>query len=442
MCYAIPGKVESVEAQMVVVDYFGEKKKARNELPNLAVGDYVYAQGGYVITKVSKQEAEESLSGWKELFFSLKDTDDQLVFFAPENSAVDRRVARIVKEVSQGKEISPDELKYLIQLSDESQLDILFKSANFLRHKYHGNACCVHGIIEISNNCRKQCGYCGISIYNRQLKRYRMSKPEIIAAVEEAVNKYGFKALILQSGEGAYSVAELADIIKQIKQDFSVLIFISFGEIGQQGLAELYQAGARGLLMRFETSNPDLYRKIHPGQELDSRLEEIRQAYQMGYLIITGALIGLPAQTDNDIINDILLARTLNAEMFSFGPFIAHAQTPLAAAVPPAEEKVLKVLAAARFAAAREAKILVTTGFETLSSRARQKGLVSGGNSVMLNVTPLRYRGFYAIYPNRAHESETVPEQIDETVKLLKSLGRAPTDLGVGVVKQKEASKL
>jgi biotin synthase len=259
-----------------------------------------------------------------------------------------------------------------------------------------------------------------------------MTKQEIIAAVDQAVNKYGFKALVLQSGEGAYSIDELEEIIKEVKNKFAVLIFISFGNIGEQGLIKLYQAGARGLLMRFESSNPNLYVQLHPGYNLEDRLAQIRSAYKLGYLIVTGSLIGLPGQTDSDIIGDIVLAGQLNAEMFSFGPFICHPQTPLAEYVSPVEEKILKVLAIARFAAAKETKILVTTGFETLSRQARQKGLACGGNSVMLNVTPLEYRGFYSIYPNRAHESETVQAQIDETIALLKGLGRAPTDLGVG----------
>lgn len=434
MCYAIPGKVESINAKMVVVDYFGEKKKARNELSDLVIGDYVYAQGGYVITRVSKQEAEESLLGWKDLFFSLKETDYNLAHFSSEQASGKSRVSRIISQIHQGKEILPDELKYLLQLNDKNELDILFKSANSLRQKLHSNSCCVHGIIEISNYCQSSCHYCGISSSNKMLKRYRMSKDEIISAVAQAVNRYGFKALVLQSGEGAYNIIELVEIIKEIKRDFAVLIFISFGSIGEQALAELYQAGARGLLMRFESSNSRLYAQLHPGFSLEERLAQINYAYKLGYLIITGALIGLPGQTDDDIINDIFLARQLNAEMFSFGPLINHSQTPLAKALKPTEEMVLKVLALSRFLADSQTKILVTTGFETLSPQARQKGLACGGNSVMLNVTPLEYRGFYSIYPNRAHEKETVQVQIDDTISLLKSLGRAPTDLGVGIV--------
>lgn len=327
MCYAIPGKIESINDKMVVVSYFGEKKKARNEIAGLSIGDYIYAQGGYVITKVSKQEAEGSLLGWKDLFFSLKETDYNLAHFSPEEALGDKRFLRIIREVNQGKDILQDELKYLLQLSGKEELDILFRAANSLRQKYHGNACCVHGIIEISNDCRSYCYYCGISSHNQQLKRYRMNKHEIIAVVAQAVNKYGFKALVLQSGEGAYSIDELEDIIKEIKRDFAVLIFISFGNIGEQGLLKLYQAGARGLLMRFESSNPRLYAQLHPGPSLEDRLVQINYAYKLGYLIITGALIGLPGQTDDDIINDIFLARKLNAEMFSFGPFICHSDT-------------------------------------------------------------------------------------------------------------------
>jgi biotin synthase len=116
--------------------------------------------------------------------------------------------------------------------------------------------------------------------------------------------------------------------------------------------------------------------------------------------------------------------------MYSFGPFISHPETPFAEFPAPDEEKILKVLAISRLSAQPEAKILVTTGFETLSSAARQKGLSSGASSVMLSVTPLEYRGFYSIYPHRAHEQESIETQIDDTIRLLKKLGRAPTDLG------------
>ncbi|MFA6357710.1 MAG: radical SAM protein [Candidatus Omnitrophota bacterium] len=434
MCYAIPGKIESINAKMVTVDYFGEKKKALNELTGLSVGDYVYAQGGYLISKVPQQQAEESLSIWKDLFFSLKELDNRLAQYPNDKKDSQSRSAKIFRKVTQAQDPSVDELGYLLSLTEKNELEEFFKFSNSLRKSYLSNSCCVHGIIEISNYCQRQCSYCGISTQNKNLKRYKMTKEEIIQSVEEAVNIYGFKALVLQSGESdAYGIEELVEIISQIKKRFAVLIFISFGEIGKEGLAKLYQAGARGLLMRFETSNPDLYEKLHPGASLDERLLQIDYAYNLGYLIITGALIGLPGQTGQDIINDIRLARKLHAEMFSFGPFIRHPETPLAKAVESKEEDILKVLALCRLLADAQTKILVTTGFESISNQAREKGLACGGNSVMLNITPLKFRRLYNIYPNRAHEQETIETQIKDVLDLLKSMGRAPTDLGVSV---------
>jgi len=430
MCYAIPGKVEKIENNTVIVDYFGEKRKAFNELAQINIGDYIYAQGGYVVSKISASEAESILAVWKETFFHLQEVDLKLSRLHLGDSNIDKSLLETLDKASQSKELRHGELLYLLGLNDQAGLELLFKTANFLRQKHHKNSCCVHGIIEISNYCIKGCRYCGISYHNKELQRYRMTKDEILKSAQIAVQEYGFKSLVLQSGEDSgYSIDELADIIKEIKERFPALIFISFGEIGIGGLEKLYQAGARGLLMRFESSNPKIYEDLHPGQNLENRLTHLRQAYKMGYMIITGGLIGIPGQGNEDILNDIFLAKELRAEMFSFGPFIPHPHTPLAKIKPTQVEEVVKVLAVARIIDNTQAKILVTTALETLSSEAAKSGLLAGANSLMLNVTPLAYRQFYSIYPNRAHQSEDIAVQIESTVSLLRSLGRAPTDL-------------
>ena len=434
MCYAIPGKVKEIKGKQVLVDYFGQEKKAINEFYNIAVGDYVCAQGGFVIKKVSADEAREVLSAWQELFFELQDVDLRLSRLDLKEGS-DKKLRLILDKALENIPLKKDELLYLLNLDSQQSCQLLYKSANFLRQKYHQNSCCIHGIIEISNNCQQQCAYCGISTHNKDLPRYRMSFDEIIETAVEAVEKYGFQALVLQSGEDpGYSVDELAITIRKIKEKVPVLICISFGEVGLEGLEKLYYAGARALLMRFETSNPKIFAQVHPGQKLETRLEHIRKAASLGYLIMTGALIGLPGQTNQDIINDIYLAKELGAEMYSFGPFLPHPQTPLGNFKSPSEEKALKTLALARFVDPERAKILATTALETLEPTTREKGLLSGANSLMLNVTPVKYRKLYAIYPNKAYSEELINTQIEEAISLLKSLGRAPTDLGVSKV--------
>jgi biotin synthase len=433
MCYAIPGLVKAFDGKYITVDYFGEEKKAINEIANLAVGDYVYAQGGFVITRVSAREAEATLETWKDLFFELQAIDAKSVEISPWSGKKYEKVRGLMDQVLAGGKISREDIRYLLGISSPGEKEFLFSAANFLRQQHHKNSCCVHGIIEISNTCAEACHYCGISSFHKTLTRYRMTKDEILEAVRAAVEDHGFKALVLQSAEDpGRSVDELADIVKEIKKRFGVLIFISFGEIGFEGLEKLYAAGARGLLLRFETSDPALYARYHPGCSLEERIAHIKKANDLGYLIVTGSLIGLPGQTLESLARDIELAGELNVEMLSMGPFLPHPATPLAKSPSPSVEDVAQVLAVARFALRPDVKILVTTGFETLSPEARRVGLMAGANSVMLNVTPVEKRALYNIYPGRAHQDDTIDAQVQETIKMLEGLGRAPTDLSVG----------
>ena len=74
----------------------------------------------------------------------------------------------------------------------------------------------------------------------------------------------------------------------------------------------LYDIGARGALIRFETCNEKLYAQYKPGSSLDQRLNLIRKLREMGYLIITGFLVGLPGQKSRDIIKEsTITGRTL-----------------------------------------------------------------------------------------------------------------------------------
>ena len=307
MCYAIPGQVTEIKDKIVTVEYFGERKHAINEIDELKVGDYVYAQGGHVIKIIPEKEAKSILTTWKETFFELQELDLRLSRLDLEKQGVDKKLTVILDRALEDLPIKKEDLLYLLNLNKEKELNMLFKVANFLRQKHLGNSCCVHGIIEFSNYCSQGCQYCGISTHNQDLTRYRMSKEEIIEAAYTAIEKDGFKALVLQSGEDSnYSVDDLCEIVHKIKEKCAVLIFISCGEVGLDGLKKLFKAGARGLLMRFETSNPKLYAKVHPGKTFATRLAHLKEAYKLGYLIITGGLIGLPGQTNEDILNDII----------------------------------------------------------------------------------------------------------------------------------------
>ncbi len=392
MCYAIPGVVVEIRDKLVTIDYFGERKLARNDFCKLAIGDYVLAQGGFIIERVEETKAKAVLSDWKELFNELQETDMRLT----------------------------------------SEAKTLYQLANKTRHEHTGNSCCVHGIINFSNYCVKDCLYCGIRNSNDNLIRYRMSVDEIVEASDMAVNKYNFKALVLQSGEDMwYNDEILMDIIDKVRSRCNVLLIMSIGERDLSTYKLLYERGARGILLRFETSKEDLYSSLKPGSNLKKRIELIEELHRMGYLIMTGFLVGLPGQTEEDILRDIHLTNKLHSEMFSFGPFISHKDTPLKDASLPSLDMALTSIARARMLYP-DARILVTTALETLDKfEGAKKGLLAGGNSLMIDMTPVKYQKLYSIYPEKKGTESSIEERIEEVTKLLESIGRAPTDLGL-----------
>lgn len=66
MCLLVPGRIISIEGDAATVDYGSETRVGRLIEDGYAVGDYVLIQGGFVISKVDTEEAEESLRAYHE----------------------------------------------------------------------------------------------------------------------------------------------------------------------------------------------------------------------------------------------------------------------------------------------------------------------------------------------------------------------------------------
>ena len=83
-------------------------------------------------------------------------------------------------------------------------------------------------------------------------------------------------------------------------------------------------------------SNPDLYRKIHPADHsYDRRLQALYDLKEIGYQAGTGAMIGMPFQTAEDLADDLLFYKQFDAPMVGMGPYNPHPETPLTLAGAP-----------------------------------------------------------------------------------------------------------
>lgn len=297
------------------------------------------------------------------------------------------------------------------------KLEQLWQKADEVRRKHVGDEVHLRGLLEISNHCRRACLYCGLRAENSKIDRYRMSEKEIMDCVQKVV-QFGFGTVVMQSGEDVGIRAKwLADIIKRIKSQTNLAVTLSLGERKDTEYALWKKAGADRYLLRFESSDPELFHYIHPSlpQEKSDRLAILRKLAKFGYEIGTGVMIGIPGQSYEMLAQDISILRDLDADMIGLGPFIAHGDTPLGKTpallsenqVPASELMVYKSLALSRLVCP-EANIPATTALATINKdTGRENGLNRGANIVMPNITPLEYREKYEIYPDKACVNET-----------------------------------
>ena len=66
MCLAVPGKIVNIKDDIATVDYELEKRKGRLIENDYRIGDYVIIQGGIIVSKIEKGEAEAALKAYKD----------------------------------------------------------------------------------------------------------------------------------------------------------------------------------------------------------------------------------------------------------------------------------------------------------------------------------------------------------------------------------------
>ncbi len=307
-------------------------------------------------------------------------------------------------------------------LNDDTRNDWLFSLADKTRKEFVGDEVHLRGLIEFSNICKSQCKYCGLRSENKNIERYRISPEDIIYYAEKAV-EMGYKTIVLQSGEDSFYTREtMCKIIKGIK-NLDVALTLSIGERSYEDYKAFKDAGADRYLIRIETTDKELYQKMHPNMDFNNRLRCLRNLKELGYEVGTGCLVGLPGQTIESLADDILFFKKINADMVGIGPFIPHPETPLKEALSGNFTLALKVMALTRIML-KNINIPATTAMETLNPNGRIIALQSGANVVMPNVTSKEFRAKYEIYPNKICINEE-PSQCRNCIEgKIKAIGR------------------
>lgn len=314
------------------------------------------------------------------------------------------------------------ELTAALENSDRGFCEALYAEAGALRDRTIGNKVHLRGLVEISNICRKNCLYCGIRASNGCATRYEISDDEILYAAKFAFEQ-GYGSLCIQSGErtDAAFTGRITKLVKQIKalSGGALGITLSLGEQSFETLHEWFEAGAHRYLIRIEASNPQLYAKLHPEDNLHSyenRLQVLRDLRSIGWQVGSGVMIGLPYQTFDDLAGDLLFLKDFDIDMVGMGPYIPHPDTPLGrlclsgeAVIPSEADRLtlsLKMVALLRLLMP-DINIAATTALEVLDPQGREMAVKAGANIVMPNISPSAVRAQYDLYEGKKNLTES-----------------------------------
>lgn len=325
----------------------------------------------------------------------------------------------LIEKILSNKTPLKSDIVRLLSLPAPTDVEKLRKTAFDLTTRVMGNNVYLRGIVEFSNICNLNCFYCGIRKDNTEVERYSLSTEEIVECAVWAASS-GYGSCVLQSGErrDEYFVKFVEDCIRKIKEKTrsdilpnGLGITLSLGEQNPETYKRFFNAGAHRYLIRIETSNAELFAKLHPEKQLfKDRKESLNLLKSIGFQVGTGVMIGIPNQTLEDLADDILFFADNDIDMIGMGPYIVHPQSPIFNKGMMNKKELLQLslnMIAVTRLVLKDVNIAATTALQAIAPDGREQGILYGANIVMPNLTPKNARKNYQLYEGKPCINET-----------------------------------
>lgn len=317
----------------------------------------------------------------------------------------------LVDKLCERRSLSVDEYERLVAGRTPELAEELARRAVAERKRVWGTKVFARGLIEVSSYCVNDCYYCGIRRSNRQVARYRLSPERILACAEEGYG-LGFRTFVLQGGEDPwFSDQRLCDIVARVRSAHpDCAVTLSMGERSRASYQALHDAGAERYLLRHETANPLHYRRLHPPEmSFERRMRCLEDIRDIGYAVGIGFMVGSPYQQPRDLAMDLKLVEEFGPQMCGIGPFVTHHATPFASQESGSLELTCYLLSIIRLIGPG-ILLPATTALGSIHPQGREKGIMSGANVVMPNLSPADVRKDYELYDGKICTGEEAAE--------------------------------
>lgn len=316
----------------------------------------------------------------------------------------------LLQKLNREKILSKEEFVFLLEHREEVR-ELATELARTLGDQKYGTSVYPRGLVEFTNYCKNNCYYCGIRAANVNVRRYRLTKEEILAACENGY-QLGYRSFVFQGGEDPYyDIDRMVDIVASVRERYpQCAITLSIGELDYQRYKRLFDAGAERYLLRHETANEEHYHLLHPdSMSLSYRKQCLYDLKEIGYYVGTGFMVGAPYQTLDNLAEDLLFIKELNPHMAGIGPFIPHHDTKFRDEKAGTVELTTFLISLLRI---MNPSLLIpsTTALGTIDPKGREAGILAGANVMMPNLSPVPVRKDYELYDNKICTGEEAAE--------------------------------
>lgn len=229
---------------------------------------------------------------------------ERIYAYLKTGTAPDRQeVETILDHAKELKGISYDEAERLLMVEDETLLESIFETANFIKNEIYGKRLVLFAPLYISNLCNNECLYCAFRKSNAFIPRRTLSMDEIRKETEALVSK-GHKRVLLVSGEGLgesaldYSLKAI-DTIYSVKTGNGEIrrININIAPLPVDSFKRLKEARIGTYQLFQETYHYNTYKRMHirgPKMDYVNHLTAMDRAMEAGIDDVgVGILFGL-----------------------------------------------------------------------------------------------------------------------------------------------------
>ena len=336
-----------------------------------------------------------------------------------------KKLETILATATGGQPLKKKDLIFLLEIDDQDQLEIIFRAARSLRHKYFGDKIFLYGFLYITTYCKNDCRFCFFRKSNRASRRYRKEDQEIVS-VAGRMAESGVHLIDLTMGEdpayfnrGINGFDKLLNLVTSVSHTTGLPVMISPGVMQDDQLKKVAAAGTDWYACYQETHCRSLFQNLRPGQDYNVRMGAKLAAHQQGLLIEEGLLCGV-GETPADVAESISVMRLIEADQVRVMNFIPQHGTPMENRTPPDSTKELLISAIMRLSFPDR---LIPASLDVDGIIGLRKRLDAGANVVTSLVPP---GGGLAGVARHSLDIEEGNRTTTRVIRILETIGLHP----------------